>query len=188
MKNKLLLSLVLSFLIYGFLAIIPENTALAQATQMSYNISSGPFYPVSGSTNQLEAKIDYNDSTHTLNAFDFEVYLHSFVNNLGNQNLLAALGAASFYPYMSFESRRIKEESDQLVINGTLYFRGIYNPVTLYAQRNDNNDSIKLNGEFTLNVRDYYPMATPLNRLPTYVNLNFQATFDKAEIIKDTED
>lgn len=184
MKTRFLFSLLATLLI----AVLPIKEAIAQdyspVSQMNYRISSGYHYPNEGTTSQLDATIDYNDTTGVINSLDFEVYLFSFQNRIGNGNILAWLGAADYFPNMSFESRSVEETEDELVIKGTLYFRGRYSPVTIQAERRNEDNVMILDGRFTITVSDYIMFVGGRPELPTYVNMDFNMIFPDNEVDK----
>ncbi|MBK7873209.1 MAG: YceI family protein [Saprospiraceae bacterium] len=176
MKTKIFKSVMTSFVLL--------TTVTLSFSQINYSASSGYYYPNTGTSNQLSATIDYDDTTGVINSFEFDVFLFSFLNTQGSFNMIAWLGGADYFPSMEFKSRSIDQEGEDLTIKGSLYFRGRYMPVTIYAEREEDKNQFTINGKFRIATSDFIKFVSPRRGIPTYLNMDFSVTFDKNASLK----
>ena len=152
----------------------------AQSNQMYYRVSGAMPRPIAGFSQQFSATIEYDDTTGVIESFEFDVFLYSFIDQYpaGSTPFLARLGAANMFPTMSFESNKVKQEGNELKIRGSLYFRGMYQPLTIQAVRSEKGGMIYLSGVFTLDTRDYFMFPSPPYYIPPHVEFSFEAVFE----------
>lgn len=151
--------------------------------QITYH-ATGSFQPIAGSSTFLKGTLQYNDTTGAVQAFAFNVPLYSFNDDYpsgATNSFIAWLGAANFFPEMSFQSSKIKQDGDHLIIQGQLYYRGKYSPVTIHATRDTRENDIQLLGEFTMDTHDYLPLFVPAYLVPSNISFSFEANFDKPQ-------
>lgn len=168
-------------IVSAFLAIqLLPAVANAQGnySQMTYEIPAS-YYQAAGRSSQLSATVEYDDTTHVIEALTMEVPLFSFINNYGGSyNYIAAFGNASRFPWMRFESNKVEDKGETIEMRGTLYFRGEYRPISITATRKEEKGLLNLNGEFTLSLRDYFLLAPATFRVPPYIDMTFNLVFD----------
>jgi polyisoprenoid-binding protein YceI len=126
---------ILAALLVAIALQIAPTKAIAQETSIRYDIPGAASFSAAGSSSQLRGSIEYDDTTLVIESFSFEVPLFSFISDYGSYNYIAAIGGASTFPYMSFESSKIEQDGKNLVMKGTLYYRGMYRPITIEARR-----------------------------------------------------
>lgn len=160
------------------LQILPAK-AIAQETSIRYDIPNLASPPAAGISSQLRGSIEYDDTTLVVAHFSFDVPLFSFVSDFGTYNYIAAIGAASTFPYLRFESSKIEQEGENLVMKGTLEYRGMNRPITIAAKRIDGKKEFYVAGDFIVNIRDYFMFSSGFG-LPSYMNIEFRMVFDKS--------
>jgi hypothetical protein len=176
-KNKALV-IILAFLSMQVLPVLVAGQG--SYNEMTYEIPSA-YYQAAGRSSQLSAMVEYDDTTHVIEAVEMEVPLFSFVNNYGGSyNYIAAFGNGANFPWMRFESNNIKDNGETIEIQGTLYFRGDYRPLTITANRKEDKGQLYLYGDFRLNLRDYFLLAPANFRVPPYIDMTFNLVFDLA--------
>ncbi len=166
-------------LITGLLFVFGLQMATAQETTMRYSIpAAGTAVPAAGNSNQLRGNVEYDDTTMVVESFSFDVPLFTFMSEFGSYNYIAAVGAASTFPYMSFKSTNIDQSGEDLLIKGSLYLRGQYQPLTITAKQVEDKKIFYLDGNFTVHIRDYF-MFSGGRSIPPYMNIDFRMVFDK---------
>lgn len=170
------------FLVFIAIFLALPLFALGQGSynEMTYKIPSA-YYQAEGRSAQLNASVEYDDTTHIIEAVTMEVPLFSFINTYGGSyNYIAAFGNAANFPWMRFESNKIKDKGETIEIRGTLYFRGEYRPITITANRKEADGQLSLYGDFSLPLRDYFMLAPANFRVPPYMDMTFNLVFDLA--------
>ncbi|MFN7118038.1 MAG: YceI family protein [Saprospiraceae bacterium] len=178
MNIKLILGIGLLWLAFQ---VLPGNVAAQSSyNEITYEIPNA-YYQAAGRSTQLSATVEYDDTTHVINSLEFDVPLHSFINIYGgNYNYIAAFGNAYNFPWLRFESNRIKDEGKTIEMRGTLYFRGEYRPVTIVAERTEKDEMLYLDSDFTISLREYFLLAPATVRIPPYLDMEFHLVFDLA--------
>ncbi len=156
------------------------NSVAAQSNynEITYEIPNA-YYQAAGRSTQVSATLEYDDTTHIIEALEFEVPLYSFTNTYGGSyNYIAAFGSAYNFPWLRFESKKVKEEGKNMELQGTLYFRGEYRPIHMNIQRTEKDEILYLDGDFTINLRDYFLLAPATVRIPPYLDMQLHLVFD----------
>jgi polyisoprenoid-binding protein YceI len=169
---------ILVTLLMAFALQMAPTFAVAQETSIRYDIPGVASLPAAGSSNQLRGSIEYDDTTLVIEKFSFYVPLFSFISDYGSYNYIAAIGGASTFPYLSFESTKIEQDGKNLLMKGSLYYRGMYRPITIQAKRTEEKTEFYVSGNFMINIRDYYLFSGGLG-IPSYMNIHFRMAFDK---------
>lgn len=178
MNIKFLFITVMAF--FAFQVFPLQANAQEGGNTMSYKIPN-LYYQADGKTTQLEATVEYDDTTHVIQGLNWEVNLLSFINTYGGTyNYIAAYGNASVYPWMQFESKKVKDKGDKVQIQGTLYYRGEYRPLTIVANKVIEDNQLYLYGDFTISLREYYMLNPVSIRIPPYISMNFNFVFNMA--------
>lgn len=150
-------------------------------TKMSYEVTSGPVFPIDGESLQMKGQLGLNDSTGEIESLAFQVPLISFIGSHGGY--LAWLGNARENPDLNFRSNSINKKKDYLEVNGQLEFRRRFRPITMNITRKDVDGEIVLEGNFQISTSDYFFGPTPPDLVAAWIPIKFMMVFDKPDII-----
>lgn len=163
-------------------------TAFAQnspTTKISYQVDSGPVFPIDGESVQMKGKLGLDDNTGEIQNLSFNVPLISFIGSHGGY--LAWLGNATVNPDLNFIGSSISKKGDHWEVNGQLEFRRRFKPMTINIKRQDVNGEIVLTGDFQISTSDYFIGPTPSDLVATWIPFQLTMVFDKPDIIKKGE-
>ena len=125
--------------------------------------------------------IVYNDKTSAIEAVAVIVPVKSFDSGNSNRDshALEALEALK-YPNVSFSASNIQEANNQLMIKGNLTFHGVTKPVELKAIKTLSGRSLKIEGKFDINMKDFgiEPPGLMGVRADEKINLSFNMAFN----------
>ncbi len=169
--------------IVGFFFVV--GSAMAQevnpgTTQFSYKVDFGPVYPIEGTSNQLTGTLGLSDTNGELEKLTFTVPLISFIGT--HPGYLSWIGNAWTNPDMRFRSSSITKKEDHYEVDGTLEFRRRYAPIKINLYRRNVGEEIVLEGDFSMNTRDYFLTPPPVNLVPVWIPMKFTMVFDKPKI------
>lgn len=149
----------------------------ASPNSISFSVSTARAYPIEGASEQLTGEARFDDTTFALQQLSFTVPLQSFYGT--NAGYLSWLGNGWYYPDLSFKSRSVTVREKSIEIRGDLHFRGRSAPAVLHATRTDNDQTVSLNGNFTLMTGDYFIFMPPPFTAPAMIPFRFNLAFDK---------
>ncbi|WP_166965974.1 YceI family protein [Yeosuana marina] len=178
MKRNNFFQLILTVLFACYMSSSMYAQQQDAGTQISYKVNFGPVYPIEGDSNQIEGKISFNDDNDSIEKISFDVPLNSFTGI--NSGYLEWIGNSWYNPDMSFKSNKIKLTGDnKLMVSGNLEFRRRIAPVKIDFTRKDSDNSIILEGNFDMRVRDYFTFNLPFELAPNTVSFKIKLVFDK---------
>lgn len=160
------------------------HTVFAQkvpTTKISYQVDSGPVFPIDGESAQMTGKLGLDDNTGEIQSLSLNVPLISFIGSHGGY--LAWLGNARVNPDMNFNSTSITQKGDHWEVNGQLEFRRRFKPITINLKRQDMGGEVVLTGDFQISTSDYFMGPTPQDLVATWIPFHFTMVFDKPETV-----
>ncbi|MGO3184374.1 MAG: YceI family protein [Aequorivita sp.] len=160
------------------------QTAFAQkqpTTKISYEVDSGPVFPIDGESVQMKGKLSLDDNTGEIQSLSYHVTLMSFIGSHGAY--LAWLGNARSNPDLNFKSTSITKKKGQWEVNGQLEFRRRFKPVTIDLKREDKDGDIVLTGNFQLSTGDYFIGYVPADLVANWIPFQFTMVFDKPDTV-----
>ena len=161
---------------FSLFSIIISFSQTPLTTKISYEVISGPVFPIDGESLQITGKIALDDITADIQSLSFTVPLISFLGSHGGY--LAWLGNERRNPDMNFKSTSINRKGDRWEVKGQLEFRRRFKPVTLNIKREDKNGQIVLNGDFQISTSDYFIGPTPSDLIANWIPFKITMVFD----------
>ncbi len=178
MKRNAFFRLILTVLFTCYISSSMFAQQKDVGSQISYKVNFGPVYPIEGDSNQIQGKISFNDENNSIEKISFDVPLNSFTGI--NAGYLEWIGNSWYNPDMSFRSNNIKFTDDnKLTVTGNLEFRRRSAPIKIDFTRKDSDNSIILEGNFDMRIRDYFIFHLPLELAPSTVSFKIKLVFDK---------
>lgn len=177
--KKLVNRILILMVICAFFLMHSAFAQSAPITKISYQIDSGPVFPIDGESVQMRGKMGLDDTTGEIQSLSFTVPLISFIGSHGGY--MAWLGNARMNPDMNFNSSSITEKGNQWVVNGQLEFRKRFRPITIYVKRQDMGGEIVLTGNFQISTSDYFFGPTPSDLVATWIPFEFTMVYDKPD-------
>jgi len=98
-----------------------------------------------------------------------------------SQNEITSENIQQIRQIIEDEGYTLKEQKlrlKNLSMKGSLYYRGMYRPITIQAKRTDEKNEFYINGNFNINIHDYF-MFSSGRGIPPRMNINFRMAFDK---------
>ncbi|GAB3986860.1 YceI family protein [Spirosoma daeguense] len=159
MKNYLIVSglLVTTLVFYAFSAPMAKRKVMADKAQSTVTYAAKhPLHSWEGISKEVNCAMIYNDESKQPESIAVSMKVSSFDsdNNNRDSHAMEVLDGIK-YPNVTFSSSDVKAEDNKLVAKGTLTFHGVPKPVTLQANRKDENGKMILTGEFPVSMSDY---------------------------------
>lgn len=179
--GKLVSKILMFTLVYMSFTMSVAFAQRVPSTKISYQVDSGPVFPIDGESVQMTGKLGLDDSTGEIQSLSLHVPLISFIGSHGGY--LAWLGNARRNPYMNFNSSSITKKDNHWEVNGQLEFRRRFKPITLNIKRQDTDKEIVLSGTFQISTSDYFIGPTPSDLVASWIPFQFTMVFDKPDTI-----
>lgn len=155
MKNILLLFTLLSV---GFSSFSQEKKKIEADKKSSYitYAMKHPMHDWDAKSNMAKSVIVYNSTSQKIEAVAVVVPVKSFDSGNSNRDshAIEVLEALKF-PNVSFSASSIQESDSQVTAKGNLTFHGVSKPVELKATKSVIKNALKLEGGFTINMKDF---------------------------------
>lgn len=177
LANKILLFLAVCVL-FTLQSTFAQNSP---TTKISYQVDSGPVFPIDGESAQMTGKLTLDENTGAVKSISFSVPLMSFIGS--HSGYLAWLGNARMNPDLNFQSSIIKQKGERWEVNGQLEFRRRFRPITIDLKRQDMDGEIVLNGNFQISTSDFFIGPTPSDLVAPWIPIQFTMVFDKPTAI-----
>ncbi len=91
-----------------FFTIQSTSAQNSPTTKISYQVDSGPVFPIDGESAQMTGKLIFDDNTNAIESLSFTVPLISFIGS--HSGYLGWLGNARMNPDLNFKSSIIKNK------------------------------------------------------------------------------
>ena len=125
--------------------------------------------------------IVFNDKSQKIEAVAVIIPVKSFDSGNSNRDshAIEVLEALKF-PNVTFSASNIQESGNDLLIKGNLSFHGVTKPLELKVQQVVSKTSIKVNGDFVINMTDFNVEPPGLMGLKTEekITLKFVMVFN----------
>lgn len=131
--------------------IYADNSASSIVYFMSH-----PMHDWDASAKTFKTVITYDDATKQINSVASVAKVQSFDSGNSNRDshAIEVLDALR-NPNITFVSNDIKEDGENLKIDGKLTFHGVTKPVTLNAIRKDAKSIMTITGKMEINMTDF---------------------------------
>lgn len=131
--------------------IYADNSASSIVYFMSH-----PMHDWDASAKTFKTVITYDDATKQINSVASVAKVQSFDSGNSNRDshAIEVLDALR-NPNITFVSNDIKEDGENLKIDGKLTFHGVTKPVTLNATRKDAKSLMTITGKMEINMTDF---------------------------------
>lgn len=181
---KTILSVVLlcSFVSAQY-AVMPARKISAEKgkSNVTYHMEH-PLHDFESVSNDISCNISFDDRTNTIQQVGVSIPVKSFdsQNNNRDSHALEVLEAIK-YPKVTFLSSTIEQNGDILTIAGILTFHGVSQPITFRARQEDDNKSIRVTGEFSVQLSEYNVERPSLMFIPVKdkMKISFHIVFPK---------
>ncbi len=152
---SLLILILLSSWIYAQES--PQVKFYADKSQSSITYAmKHPLHSWEGTSKEINSVILADQNKKSISQAAVSVKISSFDSQNANRDShTIEVTDAIKYPSISFASSSIKQEGDNLQINGKLTFHGITKEVSLKAEKKNENGKAKITGNFSVNMKDY---------------------------------
>lgn len=122
---------------------------------MSYTMVH-PMHEWTGTSQEVNSIILYNPQSDGIESAAVSIRLSSFDSKNSNRDshALEVLDAIKF-PNVKFASTAIKQQGNELTIEGRLIFHNVTRDVTIHALRQISKKEIIITGTFPVNITDY---------------------------------
>jgi polyisoprenoid-binding protein YceI len=180
-KKSASLFIVLS-LATAFTFIISDKKKIVadkKKTFVSYHMVH-PLHEWTATSNDVNSVILYNPETKAIESVAVSVSLSTFDSKNSNRDSHALeILEAIQYPSVKFTSNDIKQNGDDLTINGNLTFHNITKPITILAKQSFTKNELTVDGTFNVNITDYKIEVPSLMGIKTgeEITMNFKVVF-----------
>lgn len=146
------------------LIILCINTAWAQKKKLEADKKTSfvkygmkhPMHDWDAKSTDSKAVIVYNADTKKVEAVAVVTPIKSFDSGNSNRDshTIEVLEALKF-PNVSFSASSVVDNGDQIIAKGNLNFHGVVKPIEIKATKTSINNIIKIDGGFSINMKDY---------------------------------
>lgn len=152
--------------------IYADNSASSIVYFMSH-----PMHDWDASAKAFKTVISYDDATKQIKSVASVVKVQSFDSGNSNRDshAIEVLDALQ-NPNITFVSNDIKENGDNLTVNGKLTFHGTTKPVTLNATRKDAKSVMTITGKMDVNMTEHGVKPPGLMGMNTKENIRIDYT------------
>lgn len=172
-----------------FFAIILLNTvaieAKSQSTKLYCDKSNStityamnhPLHSWTGTSKEVTSIIITDENRENISQVAVSVKISSFDSKNANRDSHAIeVTEALKYPNITFNSKSIQQDGNQLTLEGTLSFHGVNKDISFVAEKSGNKNKIQVKGVFEIKMTDFNVERPSLMALPT--DDEIKITFD----------
>lgn len=139
-----------------------------------------PLHRVEGVSKEFDAKIDYDDATHTILRASFSADVSTFDsgNSSRDSHAMEVLDALE-YPTVSYASTGIQASGQVLTMHGNLTFHGQTHPVDVQATAAPAGDKLTVEGKTEVSLTAFGIERPSLLMIPTEdtLRISFKVLF-----------
>lgn len=154
--------------------------ANAKGSSLTYHMEH-PLHKWDASAKSFKCVITYNDATKKINSVAVVAKVGQFDsgNASRDSHAIEVLEALKF-PDVTFVSNDVKQEGEQLIINGKLTFHGVSKALQVKATRKDSETFFTVSGKFIAKISEHNIENPTLMGLKTDddIPINFMMKFD----------
>ncbi len=164
--------LLLAAALSAFAAAPTQITAVKDGSSMTYLLIH-PLHKVEGVSKDFDARIDYDDATHTILRASFSADVSTFDsgNSSRDSHAMEVLDALD-YPTVSYASTGIQASGQVLTMHGNLTFHGQTHPVDVQATANPTGDKLSVEGKTAVSLTAFGIERPSLLMIPTEDSLH----------------
>lgn len=142
---------------------------------------SHPMHDWTAESKSSKAVILLDENSEKITAVAVSVPVKSFDSKNANRDSHAfeVLEILKF-PNISFTANNIEDHGNKIIAKGNLNFHGIAKPLEITAQKSISGKTIKVEGEFAINIKDYEVSPPSLMGIKTkeHIKINFLMVFN----------
>lgn len=155
MKN---LGIILFLLIFSLESFSQEKRKIEadkKSSKVEYAMKH-PLHAWEAVSKESKSIIVFNDKSQKIEAVAVIIPIKSFDSGNSNRDshAIEVLEALKF-PNVTFSASNIQESGSELLVKGNLSFHGVTKPLELKVQQAISKTSIKIIGDFTVNMTDF---------------------------------
>ncbi|HUL44245.1 MAG TPA: YceI family protein [Bacteroidota bacterium] len=151
-------------------------TALKDGSSLSYHLTH-PLHEIDATSKDIDCTISYDEATQTIQATTFSADVTTFDSGNSNRDshAMEVLDALT-YPTVSFASKLIKSNGNDLDVSGDLTFHGQTKPVEFSASKSIADGKLTVSGKADVSLTAFGIERPSLLMIPVQDTLRISFT------------